>query len=71
MNYDDRTHKLTGYNYEIQIDKVIETPIIQEYSLEEIKIKDENDKMNILKIKDQDEKIKQLCVIKSRVQTER
>ena len=43
INYDDRTHKLTGYNYEIQIDKVIETPIIQEYSPEEIKVKNEND----------------------------
>ena len=43
INYDDRTHKLTGYNYEIQTDRVIETPIIQEYSPEEIKVKNEND----------------------------
>jgi hypothetical protein len=36
VSYDDKTHKLAGYNYTIQSDKVIEIPIIESLSPQEI-----------------------------------
>jgi hypothetical protein len=42
--YDEKTHKITGYNYTIESNKVVETPIIELYTPQEILDKNANEK---------------------------
>ena len=39
LDYDTETHRVVGYNYNLENNKVIETPIVEEISLESAKQK--------------------------------